>query len=356
MKKINFILNGVANSGGGKVIRIYVSELIKRGYDVQIYFSYASYAYKKGIKGQIYKFLSGLKKFYKYKIRNELNDVKQYNYKVVPFINDKYIRDADITIATAWVTAYDVIKLNEKKGKKYYFIQDYEIWDNEILGKKTYELNLNKIVISTWIKNKIEQQGIKDKIKLLYNGVDIDTYKIDNKVFEEKNTINCLMLSHNLEKKGVEQGLRAFELAKEKYGDLNLIMFGLKTPHKKMPDYIKFVENPSISELVKLYHNTDIYIFPSKEEGWGLTVTEAMASKCAVVGTNTGCMLDIGKNEENALISEPNDIIALANNIIRVAKDTKLREEISLHGYNTVKNMSWEKQVDKFIEILQSEW
>ena len=69
------------------------------------------------------------------------------------------------------------------------------------------------------------------------------------------------MLSHNLEKKGVEQGLRAFELAKEKYGNLNLTMFGLKAPHKKIPDYIKFVENPKISELVKLYHNADIYIF-----------------------------------------------------------------------------------------------
>ena len=49
-------------------------------------------------------------------------------------------------------------------------------------------------------------------------------------------------------------------------------------------------------------------------------------------------------------------LTALANNILRVAKDTKLRERISLNGYNTVKNMSWEKQVDKFIEILQNEW
>ena len=356
MKKINFVLNGVANSGGGKVIRIYVKELIKKGYDVKIYFSYASYAYKKGIIGQFCKFLSCLKKIYKYKIRNELDNVKEYNYQVVPFINDKYIRDADITIATAWVTAYDVIKLNEKKGKKYYFIQDYEIWDDEILGKKTYELNLNKIVISTWIKNKIEQQGIKDKIKLLYNGIDINTYRHESKKFEDKKIINCLMLSHHLEKKGIEQGLRAFELAREKYGDLNLTMFGLRPLQKKIPDYVKFVENPQLSELVKLYHNADIYIFPSKEEGWGLTVTEAMASKCAVVGTNTGCLLDIGKHEENALISEPNDVITLSNNIFRMANDIEKKKKISLNGYDTVKDMSWEKQVDKFVEILQTEW
>ena len=39
-----------------------------------------------------------------------------------------------------------------------------------------------------------------------------------------------------------------------------------------------------------------------------MTPLEAMASKCAVVGTKTGCMLDIGLDRDNALLCEPGDV------------------------------------------------
>lgn len=42
---------------------------------------------------------------------------------------EKSIPDADVVFATAWETAYTVSRLHEKKGRKYYFVQNYEIWD-----------------------------------------------------------------------------------------------------------------------------------------------------------------------------------------------------------------------------------
>ena len=49
--------------------------------------------------------------------------------------------NADIIIATWWETAYQVRKLNSKKGEKFYFIQHYEIWGgNPKKVKKTYKI------------------------------------------------------------------------------------------------------------------------------------------------------------------------------------------------------------------------
>lgn len=51
--------------------------------------------------------------------------------------------NADYIIATAWPTAYDVAKLSDKKGKKYYFIQDFEVWDDKKGGCKVIGCHLD---------------------------------------------------------------------------------------------------------------------------------------------------------------------------------------------------------------------
>lgn len=352
MQKINFVLNNVGTSGGAKVVRKYASNLNKMGYDTCIYVPLIPYIY--GNQNAFIKFLRKIKgiirNFYNYFIKKEQKKFKECHYKVALLIRNQFIRDADATIATAWPTSFDVDRLNDNKGKKFYFVQDYEIWDVEELGKKSYELNLNKIVISNWIKEQIEKQGIKSNMPILFNGLDIDIYKNDNKIYK-KDIITCLMLSHDNPKKGIKDGINSFELAHKKNPNLKLVMFGLHKP-KEIPEYVKFYENPNQDQIAKLYRDSDIFIFPALQEGWGLTVVEAMSARCAVVGTKTGCLVDIGKDNYNALISKPGDIETMSNNILKLSKDEKLRKNISENGYETVKDMNWQKQTEKLIQIL----
>ena len=91
-----------------------------------------------------------------------------------------------------------------------------------------------------------------------------------------------------------------------------------------MPEYIDYIQNPSQDLIVKMYSTSDIFIFPSLEEGWGLTPLEAMACECAVVATRTGFVLDLGKHEDNMMISNPGDIEDMVNNIEKLINDTKL--------------------------------
>lgn len=90
--------------------------------------------------------------------------------------------------------------------------------------------------------------------------------------------------------------MNAFEFARKKVKNLSLELFGMEAP-VGMEDYA-FHKSPNVEELRRLYNWADIFIFPSKNEGWGLTPIEAMACGCAVVGTNTGCMIDLGVNEK----------------------------------------------------------
>lgn len=344
--KINIVLPW-GKSGGINVVKKYTEYLIRQGHDVKLYRTVLPYNEKKI-------FTQNIKNIYliiKYILL--LLFIKKEKYeKYCLKVNNYNVKNADIIIATAWTTAFFVNKLKETKGKKVYFIQDYEIWDNEYLGKQSYILDFKKITISKWISKKIESQLNCKPLPIIYDGIDLERFNYKNRIYKNNySDASFLMLYHKLPKKGIKNGISAFKKVKEMYPNVKLKMFGLeKKPD--IPEYVEYFYNPSQDQLKKLYRDSDIFIFPSIEEGWGLTPLEAMASKCAVVATNTGCMLDIGKNMENVLISEPNDIDKMVENCIFLIQNKNAIKKISENAYNDVNELSWQKSYNAFEQFL----
>lgn len=79
-----------------------------------------------------------------------------------------------------------------------------------------------------------------------------------------------------------------------------------------------------------------------------------MACGCAVVGTMTGCMLELGESGENALLNKPRDINAMANNIEILVENNKLRKKLSMNGRTTVERLSWTKSARTLKDTLNS--
>lgn len=347
MKKINFILPSIDKSGGVLVIIKYADLLRERGWDTRIYVPIVEYdlhrsSWVKNRLRQVRRTISNLNTSRKHEFDSNIEFVYQ--------IKDHYIRDADVTIATAWPTAFSVSKLSPTKGEKVYFIQDYEVWDNASFGKKSYKLPLEHITIAKWIDNKLVNNLGCNPSYIVHNGMDTNFFVPE---FRKANQdeITCLMLYHPLPKKGVEDGLEAFKIAKKANPKLRLSMFGMSSD-PKLNAVDKYYQNPSRSTLLKLYQNSDIFIYPSREEGWGLTPVEAMSCGCAVVGTNVGCMTEIGINGKNSLLSMPYDVKALSENIKNVSSDQKLRLDLSINGRQTAVKLSWDKSADKLEEVL----
>lgn len=349
--KINFIVPFTSMTGGIRVVYEYCNRLQEKGHDVIVYVPMKAYRFNN--TGML-----GILKTLKASIENTVirgENVKWFDLKVkiklVPIITEKFIRDADTCIATAWPTAYDVGKLSKNKGKKVYLIQHYETWsgDKELVDN-SYKLNLYQIVIAKWLKELMRIE-FKKEAKLIYSGIDENEYYFVDKN-NNKNEIVISILNHSLEWKGYEDGIKAIEIAKEKYPNMKLKIFGLKK-EGNIPDYAEFYENPTREELKQIYIDSDIYVFPSKKEGWGLTVIEAMACKCAVAGTNTGAIAEVGKHNENCLISNPEDIEGLSYNIIKLIEDAELRHKLSNNAFNLALEFQWCKSIEKFEKYIE---
>ena len=173
--KVNFILPPIGSSGGIDVVYKYVDLLQKGGHDVCVYKAMQAsnmHRYHSNTKNIIHQIYCTVKTVF------EKEKYKRASDRFVWKIGNKTVRDADVIIATAWPTAFEVYRLSVSKGNKFYFIQDYEIWDNPEVVKKSYQLPLNKIVISTWINDCLKQDFGMGPFPIVYNGLDTSVYHL----------------------------------------------------------------------------------------------------------------------------------------------------------------------------------
>ncbi|OAQ54137.1 hypothetical protein HTG_00990 [Natrinema mahii] len=296
------------------------------------------------------------------------------------------IPDADITIATAWETAYTVAALDDSKGEKAYFVQHYEIWDtwnsdeaweqvstladkparypiemHEVtpssskarrqkkLVDHSYELPLSKITISSWLGELLE-------VKFDQHVAGVITNSVNHSIFYPEQTddserISILLPSRDAPWKGQRE---AKELVREigaSY-DVEIHMYGSELEGDAYSDHV--IQHPHISDdkLRQLYSNADIFVLPSWVEGCQLPPLEAMACKCAVVATNVGGVPDYAEDGETASIVPPRDSAALIDAVRELIENENKRHHLQSQGYNHVTEYTWDDATREFEQTL----
>jgi len=105
----------------------------------------------------------------------------------------------------------------------------------------------------------------------------------------------------------------------------------------KLADKVRFIGYLENEALYKLYEASDIVVQPSKDEGFGLTVSEAMVFGKPVIGSKTGGIPVQITHGYNGFLFEPCNHDELASLIITLADDKKLIEEMGRNGMDVVR-------------------
>lgn len=335
------------------VIKEYTTRLITKGFDVLLYYPLAYYNLKTGNN----EYSINPKRIY-WALQNYLNGMQNKKYakgieiKGVPFISDCFVRDADYVFATSWPTAFDVSKLSPSKGIKYYFIQDIETWDSNVnLVHKSYKLDLKRITICNYLRNKLlKDYGMSSDVIL--NGIDYNVYypsEIKDYFITGK---KICYIDYKLDKKNTKSIIKAIKKIKSEFPALSFKSFGLEKFHEH-PEYVSFVKNPSLHEIAKIYNESHIFIFASKEEGFGLPPAEAMACKASVVSTFVGAVPEYSTNYSSVLFTDRDSSDSIYNAVKILLLDNKLNKNISENGFKSVREiLNWDASIDKFISLL----
>ncbi len=344
---ISFLLHsGIRKpSGGVKIILDYANALAEKGHKVYIiqpcFLSKTTTTVINALRRYIYyKFT----KKYQPKWYDTNENVQG---KLVWSLAEKNIPDSDICIATYVETAFYLDKYIKTK-KKFYFIQGFENWavkTERVID--SYKLGLKKIVVSEWLRDIVNQYD--KKIVLVPNG-------FDTKIFFNSNiprkSESILFMYHEDEQKRCEDTIKAISIVKKCIPGISISVFSaFDNPKIKEFEY-KFYHKASPKLLSELYNTSYVYVAASKEEGWGLTIGEAMLCGCAVACTDNHGFRIMAEDGVTALVSPVYDYEQLAENIIQLIKNKELHEHLVRNASEKMKHFSLENSREKFINIV----
>lgn len=349
MKRIYFVLPGFSRRpiGGYKIILKYANLLASENYKVRIVYlennRYPKYSWKWLVlkywtkKGPDWiKLNSSIK-------THTIKDIKKARLDT---------NSEDIAIASSVETVSPTEYLFSN-AKKFYFIQDLEDWnvDKEYLFE-TYNKDFTNITISRWLKEVVDKHTKSSKkAEYIRNPIDKKAYQVI-KPIEKREQFKIGMLYHKASYKGSKQTLKAIINLKDKYPQLELIMFGTAEKPKNLPKWITYHKNATQTKTIEIYNSISIFVCGTIKEGFGLTGLEAMACGAALVSTDYLGVRDYALNGKNSLLSPVKDYNALSNNIEKLIKDDKLRQKIAMNGVRTSNNYSWEEAYKKFKKII----
>ena len=118
-------------------------------------------------------------------------------------------------------------------------------------------------------------------------------------------------------------------------GEVNLVLVGKKTPYlRKLVAYAKannlasrlfLLHGVPDDDLPALYAGAEVFVYPSRYEGFGIPIIEAVRMGLPVVGCTGSCLEEAG-GPDNLYVS-PDDPEAMAKAIIALQKGAEGREQ-----------------------------
>lgn len=121
---------------------------------------------------------------------------------------------------------------------------------------------------------------------------------------------------------------------------------GLTKDEYVIPGYM------SDDELVEFYNLSTLFIFPSKHEGFGLPVLEAMSCGTPVIGSNVTSVPEvIGLSEALFDPFSPHDI---AEKMTQVLCNEPLANKLRAHGLDRAKKFTWDECGKRAINALEA--
>lgn len=107
----------------------------------------------------------------------------------------------------------------------------------------------------------------------------------------------------------------------------------------------------STRELAALYSVSDVSVSPSLNEGFGLSVVEAMAAGCPVIASAAGSHVEISGGA--AMLFDPRRHDQLAEILVTVLRDSDLRDRLTAAGRERAGHFSWERTASLTASVYQ---
>ncbi len=229
------------------------------------------------------------------------------------------------------------------------------------------------IAVSQWVKNElVERARVKEeRIEVVSDGIDLESFHprprneesvvfIQPFSFRRPYILYASRIDHPL--KNHAGLIQAFSIFKDRTkAPHRLVLAGVDrrkadvvkklaegSPHR---NDIFFTGHFPQKNLPELYAGADFVVVPSRCEGFGMGVLEAMASGVPVACARAGALPETA--EHGALYFDPEDAEDMADRMVTLVEDRETYKECRRLGLERAQLFSWDRCVERTFKIIK---
>jgi glycosyltransferase involved in cell wall biosynthesis len=258
--------------------------------------------------------------------------LKQFKAQIVLTVKDKDLRQSAVAarvIGIPVLVAHGTDRPLKNTARYRFFFSKIA----------THHVAVSKAVRKTLLES---SPWLTREVAVVYNG--IETAEIDNAAPADlglpTDAVTVSFVGHFETRKGILDFAEAWHRVGAAVPNAHAVIVG---QGRREPEFRAALEGaPRVhwlgfrSDVPSINRVTDIFVLPSRFEGFGLVLAEAMAAGAACVTYDTSNMPELIDHERNGLLVPVGDTTALADAVIRLCRDEVLRKRLGAAAAQTV--------------------
>jgi len=358
MSRVGIVTNGVRNNEFGGS-HIYLSQLcnrlIQNGWEVTLF----SYESAFNVLPDRENFISLGEEF------GTPKELISINRNLLKF--ESKFNNVDIIHTDWWLAAPALRRIADKYDIRYIQDSRNSLFDvnriqNIYKGLILKFLHPDHIIFVDHVSHSLHQEKFNDgESSLIPVPIDTDMFRIrqdsTESTHDELHPFRLLFASWLRQEKGLPDLIESLENVWQIYPDTELLIAGegyLRAGIESLAardERITYLGRVSNQEMIHIYEQADLLVYPSYFEGFPRAILEAYACGVPTVATEVGG-LSLLQEKGIGLIVQPGDVVNLAGAICQMIEKPDMREQFAQDGQAfVIEKHSWSVVVKKIMQL-----
>ena len=264
-----------------------------------------------------------------------------------------------------------IAKLLNRSIKIFHTVHDTKLYTkytvHEVLVDKLFTKKI--IAISEIVKDEVLSMGVKpSKVVKIYNAINISKFTMSKQ--RNINSSSDSIIIGNVarivpEKKGQDILIKAISKLKSNYPNIKCFFAGAPPEGKDqyLKDLVNLAKLNNVEENIVFIGNVqnipeflaklDIFVLPSRYEGFGISLIEAMATGVPCIASNIDGPKEIIKNDQYGILFQNNNCKDLSEKIEIIIKNRNKIDKDKVINYVS-ENFSMDKMMREIYTIYLS--
>lgn len=207
------------------------------------------------------------------------------------------------------------------------------------INRRAFSSASHLITWCDWARRSlINDYGIEEnKITVIPPGVDSEIWSFDRSA-REAGPVRMLFVGGDFQRKGGELLLDTFKILPAGIAELDIVTRDTVNTHNQPGVRIHHGLQSGCKRMLQLYHNADMFVFPTLGDCLPIAVMEAMMAGLPVIASRVGALDEEVLHGQTGLLIPPDDGSALLDAMLQMVKDEPSRRAMGQCGRATAAN------------------